>query len=156
GKELYEGNIENVRAIQLPDYADLAWASFPCQDLSLAGSGAGLKGSRSGTFWPFWRLIEQLENLGRAPRLVVLENVYGALSSHGGRDFATIARSLHETGYRFGALIIDAVHWLPQSRPRLFIVAARTKLRLPERLMSESQVWHPHPIQRAFNRQSPP
>src|SRR5690348_16986066 len=37
-----------------PGRADLVWASFPCQDLSLAGSGAGLKGDRSGTFIPFW------------------------------------------------------------------------------------------------------
>jgi len=34
--------------------ADLAWASFPCQDLSLAGDYAGLEGERSGTFWLFW------------------------------------------------------------------------------------------------------
>jgi DNA (cytosine-5)-methyltransferase 1 len=38
----------------------LAWASFPCQDLFLAGSGAGLKGHRSGAFWPFWKLMENL------------------------------------------------------------------------------------------------
>src|SRR5215204_1344533 len=38
--------------------ADLAWASFPCQDLSLAGAGVGLKGERSSTFWPFWRLMQ--------------------------------------------------------------------------------------------------
>lgn len=41
----------------LPGRADLAWASFPCQDLSLAGAGAGLEGYRSGTFWPFWKLV---------------------------------------------------------------------------------------------------
>jgi DNA (cytosine-5)-methyltransferase 1 len=40
--------------------ADMAWASFPCQDLSLAGGGAGLKGERSGTFWPFWNLMKGL------------------------------------------------------------------------------------------------
>ena len=51
--------IEDVGALSskdLPGAANLAWASFPCQDLSLAGSGAGLNGERSGTFWPFWRL----------------------------------------------------------------------------------------------------
>ena len=45
----------DVRTIAIMDIlgdADLAWASFPCQDLSLAGGGAGLKGDRSGTFWP--------------------------------------------------------------------------------------------------------
>src|SRR6266851_1977155 len=70
--------IENVAKLttkQLPGHADLAWASFPCQDLSLAGDGAGLKGERSGTFWPFWSLIQSMRSEGRAPKLVVLENV---------------------------------------------------------------------------------
>src|SRR5712692_8520048 len=49
--------IGNLVADDIPGQANLAWASFPCQDLSLAGAGAGLKGERSGTFWPFWRLM---------------------------------------------------------------------------------------------------
>ena len=66
---------------------NLAWGSFPCQDLSLAGAGAGLKGDRSGTFWPFWNLMTGLIQESRAPRLVVLENVCGTLTSHEGKDF---------------------------------------------------------------------
>ncbi len=45
-------DVAEVRVEALPGEADLAWASFPCQDLSLAGDGAGLKGHRSGSFWP--------------------------------------------------------------------------------------------------------
>jgi len=48
------GDVGGLTSRDLPGRADLAWASFPCQDLSLAGMGAGLKGKRSGTFWPFW------------------------------------------------------------------------------------------------------
>ncbi len=51
---LKTADIREVRASDLPEQADLAWASFPCQDLSLAGNYVGLKGDRSGTFWPFW------------------------------------------------------------------------------------------------------
>ena len=47
-------NVSELTTVDLPGKTDLAWASFPCQDLSLAGSGAGLQGKRSGTFWPFW------------------------------------------------------------------------------------------------------
>ncbi|MDR3716047.1 MAG: DNA cytosine methyltransferase [Puia sp.] len=45
-------DVAKVKVEALPGQADLAWASFPCQDLSLAGDGAGLKGHRSGSFWP--------------------------------------------------------------------------------------------------------
>jgi DNA (cytosine-5)-methyltransferase 1 len=120
----------------LPGRADLAWASFPCQDLSLAGNGAGLAGARSGAFWGFRALVEGLGEEGRAPRLIVLENVIGALTSKGGADFAAICHALRGLGYVFGALTIDAAHFLPQSRPRLFVVAAQAELALPARLAS--------------------
>ena len=104
---------------------DLAWASSPCQDFSLAGARAGLAGGRSSAFWGFWRLIEALDDQGRAPRALVLENVGGLLSSHGGADFAAVCEALAGRGYRFGAVEIDARAFLPQSRPRVFIIAAR-------------------------------
>src|SRR5437870_364806 len=66
-KHLVVGDVAKLKAKDLPARADLAWASFPCQDLSLAGAGAGLKGERSGTFWPFWRLIKALGRENRGP-----------------------------------------------------------------------------------------
>ena len=140
--------IEDVAKLstkQLPGRADLAWASFPCQDLSLAGDGAGLKGERSGTFWPFWSLMRDLRNEGRAPKLVVLENVSGALSSHGGEDFAAISAALAGEDYRFGPRILDAAHFVPQSRPRLFIVATQKHFRIPPELCLSGfdAQWHP-------------
>ncbi|MBM3562604.1 MAG: DNA cytosine methyltransferase [Alphaproteobacteria bacterium] len=125
GEELCVGDVRDLSTAQLPGRADLVWASFPCQDLSLAGAGAGLKGERSGTFWPFWALMKELRREGRAPSLIVLENVCGALTSHGGKDFTEICKALAQEGYRFGALVIDAALFVPQSRPRLFIVAVR-------------------------------
>ena len=124
GADLSVGDIRDVTTEQLPGRADLAWASFPCQDLSLAGAGAGLKGNHSSTFWPFWQLMKRLGSEGRGPSLIVLENVTGAISSNQGKDLQTIFTSLAEEGYSFGPLVIDAAHFLPQSRPRLFIVAA--------------------------------
>ena len=61
------GDVREVTTADLTGVADLVWASFPCQDLSLAGSGAGLEGERSGTFWPFWRLMTRLVDESRAP-----------------------------------------------------------------------------------------
>jgi DNA (cytosine-5)-methyltransferase 1 len=138
------GDVAEVTTTDLPAGADLAWASFPCQDLSLAGAGSGLKGDRSGTFWPFWKLMKQLVDDRRAPSMIVLENVCGALTSHGGKDFAEIGAALAGAGYRFGALVIDAVHFVPQSRPRLFIVAVRRDATLPARLVGSEprEPWH--------------
>ena len=137
-------DVATLTTHDLPGCADLAWASFPCQDLSLAGAGAGLKGDRSGTFWPFWKLIRGLKAEGRAPRLVVLENVCGALSSHGGKDFAAIGSALASTGYRFGAMVIDAVNFLPHSRPRLFVIGIQTGIQIPFGLTVREPVsaWH--------------
>jgi len=121
----HEGDVWKLDAADLPGRADLAWASSPCQDFSLAGARAGLSGGRSSAFFGFWRLIEALAAEGRAPRTVVIENVSGLLTSHGGADFAALGEALAAQGYAFGALEIDAARFLPQSRPRVFVVATR-------------------------------
>lgn len=119
------GDVWDVQPADLPGRADLAWASSPCQDVSLAGRRAGLSGSRSSAFWGFWRLMESLDRQGRAPRLIVVENVAGLLTSRGGGDFTALCETLARQGYRFGALEIDAALFTPQSRPRLFLVLSR-------------------------------
>lgn len=120
------GDVFEVNAGDLPGCADLAWASSPCQDFSLAGRRAGLAGARSSAFWGFWRVMQGLDRDDRAPRLIVIENVIGLLTSHGGEDFRVVCQTLAEAGYRVGALEIDAARFVPQSRPRLFIIASRT------------------------------
>ncbi|MBX3512065.1 MAG: DNA cytosine methyltransferase [Xanthobacteraceae bacterium] len=150
------GDVAKITLDELPAKADLVWASFPCQDLSLAGAGAGLRGDRSGTYWPFWRLMEGLIAKGRAPKLIVLENVYGTLSSHQGKDFATICTNYSKAGYRFGALIVDAVNFVPHSRARLFVVGIRKDLPIPDELVcDEAGLWHPRALQDACARLTP-
>jgi DNA (cytosine-5)-methyltransferase 1 len=151
--------IRDVSALapaDIPGRADLAWASFPCQDLSLAGAGAGLKGKRSGTFWPFWRLLQTLDGEDRSPNVIVLENVCGALSSHEGKDFAAIGAALAGGGYRFGALVIDAVRFVPQSRPRLFIVAVKSNATITAFLTTPEpdSFWHPAHLLSAYEKLS--
>jgi DNA (cytosine-5)-methyltransferase 1 len=140
--ELVVRDIRKITPGELPGDSMLVWASFPCQDLSLAGNGAGLKGERSGTFWTFWRLMQALARERRAPRLIVLENVVGTISSNGGRDFRAIIQALSSEGYRVGALVINAVHFLPQSRPRLFILGVDSNLKVTPALQSDS----PNPV----------
>ena len=151
GDELVVGDINRLEVEDLPVPAHLAWASFPCQDLSLAGNYEGIGRwqdkvqTRSGTFWSFWKLMQGLHRRSAHPALIVLENVYGILTANQSRDFAAIGASFSELGYRFGAVVLDARHFVPQSRPRVFIVGVRADLHIPEPIKSQqpSQPWHP-------------
>jgi DNA (cytosine-5)-methyltransferase 1 len=151
GGELTVGDIRGLDAGDLPGEPDLVWGSFPCQDLSLAGAGAGLGGERSGTFYAFWDLIRGLAGQGRAPRLVAVENVCGTLTSHGGRDFEAICRTFAEAGYRCGALVVNADLFVPQSRPRLFVIGVREGLEIAPELLAPEPVdpFHTRALKRA-------
>ncbi|MEG3123515.1 DNA cytosine methyltransferase [Sphingomonas sp. GB1N7] len=148
---LHIGDVGRVETSQLQSRADLVWASFPCQDLSLAGAGAGLKGARSGTFWPFWKLVESLRGEGRKPRAIVLENVCGLLTSHNGADFAALCEAVGDAGYWLGAMVIDAQYFVPQSRPRLFVIALDMDQEVPGRIFSPFAIdrWHPERLRQA-------
>ena len=152
--ELRTCDVRTVKPENLPEKANLIWGSFPCQDLSLAGAGAGLKGDRSGTFWPFWDVIKGLIADNRAPDIIALENVVGTLHSHGGKDFSEICSTFEKAGYRFGAMVIDAVLFVPQSRPRLFVIGVKQGVKLPEYLMSKepSAIWHTRALREAFTK----
>ena len=133
------------------------WGSFPCQDLSLAGGGAGLKGERSGTFYPFWDIVTALIAEGRGPKMVALENVCGTLTSHQGRDFEAICKTFADAGYRYGALVINAQLFVPQSRPRLFVIGVRADVEIDPALLSSGPIapFHTSALQRAFERVDP-
>lgn len=143
--EMHCGDVGEIATRQLPGRADLVWASFPCQDLSLAGYGAGLKGERSGAFWPFWRLMEGLREKGRKPRSIVLENVCGLLTANGGADFSSLCDTVSAAGYWLGAMVIDAQLFVPQSRPRLFLIAIDDSLPIPPGVQKGYAIdrWHP-------------
>lgn len=116
------GDIAEVSGGDLPRDASLAWASSPCTDLSLAGSRAGLAGTQSGTFWHFTRLLGELG--ADRPDVVILENVTGLATSHGGDDLAAAISAFNGLGYSVDVLALDARRFLPQSRPRMFVIGA--------------------------------
>ena len=110
---------EDVRTVELEDIrgADVICGGFPCQDISIAGKGAGLAGDRSGLWWEMHRLISLA-----LPRIVVAENV-PALTSRG---LSEVLCSLAECGYSSEWDIISAASvgaW--HRRDRLFIIARR-------------------------------
>ena len=149
--EMWCGDVGEVRAEHLPGHPDLVWASFPCQDLSLAGNCAGLNGARSGAFWPFWRVVERLIADDRKPRAIILENVCGLITSHGGADFTALCEKVAAAGYQIGAIVADAKDFLPQSRPRLFLIALSTDETMPGHIQSASAIdhWHPTRLRKA-------
>jgi len=116
------GDIHELDPDDLP-LCDLFTASFPCNDLSIAGAWAGLNGKQSSAFWGFVSLLDRMQE--RRPPLVMLENVVGFLQSHGGRDFQAALLALNDLGYLVDAFILNAMHWVPQSRARLFVIARR-------------------------------
>lgn len=154
GGELRIGDVKQLTAADMPGVADLVWGSFPCQDLSLAGSGAGLRGERSGTFYPFWNVIRGLIADERAPKLIAVENVCGALTSHGGKDFEAICQTFADAGYRCGALVINATLFLPQSRPRLFVVGVHADVKVDPALIAPGPIepFHTRGLQSAVER----
>lgn len=118
-------DIRNVDIRALP-HVDMATASFPCTDLSLAGARAGLAGDHSSALWPFLELLHKLDHM--RPKLVMLENVTGFLTSHGGGDFKSTLCALNRLGYAVDTFVLDAVHFVPQSRPRLFVVGVQRRV----------------------------
>lgn len=112
-------SIANVPGKSLPK-ATLAWASFPCQDLSLAGKMSGITAARSGLVWQWLRAIDEMKD---KPPILVAENVVGLVSAQGGAHYRLLHDALLKRGYKSGALLLDAVHWVPQSRPRIFVVS---------------------------------
>ena len=116
------GDVHTIPVDQIPA-ATLATASFPCNDLSLAGSRDGLVGKQSSAFWGFVRVLEEMG--ARRPPLVLLENVPGFLTSHGGADFQQALLTLNRLGYTVDAFVLDAARFVPQSRQRLFVLGAQ-------------------------------
>jgi DNA (cytosine-5)-methyltransferase 1 len=117
------GTVETFGKAIYRESVDLICGGFPCQDLSVAGRREGLAGERSGLWFAFLRIIEELK-----PEWVVIENVPGLLSSNGGRDLAIILSGLENCGYWWAYRTLDAQFFgVPQRRRRVFVIGCLTK-----------------------------
>ena len=128
---IYEGffddryEVRDVFSLSAKDVPQtmLATCSFPCIDLSLAGNRRGLDGEHSSAFWGFYGVL--WEQGANAPPIILLENVGGWLSSNGGQDFYAVAEALNELGYACDAFTLNARCFVPQSRPRVFMLGVK-------------------------------
>lgn len=130
-------DIKNVRGADLP-YAHLSWASFPCQDLSLAGSIGGIDACRSGLVWEWLRVLDEMPE---KPRILLVENVSGLLSTSSGNNYRKLHVALTDRGYDCGAIVLNASLFLPQSRPRVFVIAVQRGCDIPEELVGTGPCW---------------
>jgi DNA (cytosine-5)-methyltransferase 1 len=130
-------DIKNINGSSLPS-AHLSWASFPCQDLSLAGSMAGIDAERSGLVWEWLRILGEMPE---RPSLLMIENVAGLLTANKGKNYTKLHHALLDLGYKSGAMLIDAVHFVPQSRPRVFIIAVKQEIQVPPELQDFGPNW---------------
>ena len=114
------GDITKIKGEDLPD-VDIITGGSPCQDLSVAGKGAGLDGGRSGLFFCFINLIKE-----KQPMYFVWENVKGALSSSRGWDFARVQIEMEQAGYDVYWQVLNAKDFgVPQNRERIFAIGIR-------------------------------
>lgn len=135
------GDITKLKSEYIPK-SDVWIGGFPCQDLSLARMGKrdGLRGSKSGLFYEFARLVGE----GK-PRVILLENVAGLLSSHGGKDFGIVLSTLAELGYSVGWRTLNSKYFgVPQSRQRVYVVGCRGDGRGPGEVLFEPECGEGH------------
>jgi DNA (cytosine-5)-methyltransferase 1 len=115
----------DVHGGELPA-ADVIVFGSPCQDLSIAGRRDGLGGTRSSLFYEATRIVREMRHAtsNEFPRAVIWENVTGALNSNAGADFAAVLRELADTRpHLIEWCVVDARHWLPQRRRRVFVAS---------------------------------
>jgi len=130
GDEFWLGDIWDVAKTpnMIEDDVFLYTASFPCTDLSVAGARAGLAGAESGTLHALIEILSQKRDAGSKPKVVLLENVRGFLTSNDGLDVAETVRLLNSLDYRVDIIDLDAIHFSAQSRPRVFVIAVDNTL----------------------------
>lgn len=112
----------------IPNNTFLYTASFPCTDLSVAGGRAGLAGKESGTLNALIEIIKNKKNIGSEPKVVLLENVRGFLTSHKGKDVEKTVQCFSDLGYYVDIIELDAIDFSAQSRPRVFVIAVEEML----------------------------
>jgi DNA (cytosine-5)-methyltransferase 1 len=119
------GDIRSVDPESIPDHDVLA-AGFPCQPFSIAGVSKkkslgyahGFKCAAQGTlFFDLARIIES-----KRPPVLMLENVKNLMSHDTGNTWRVIREHLERLDYKIFAEVLDARHWVPQHRERIFIV----------------------------------
>lgn len=139
------GDIRQMQGDKL-EPVDILTFGFPCQDISIAGAGKGLAGSRSGLFDEVIRLIKEMK---KPPRFLICENVKNLLKINNGEDFRYVLSKLLQCSIpRLGAWkergaimgvrcslawrVFNSSEFVPQNRERLYVVVDTQGASAPE------------------------
>lgn len=94
-----------------------------------------------------WQWLRVLEEMGtRRPAIIGIENVGGLVSARGGEHYRVLHNALSTLGYKTGAMLLDAVLWIPHSRPRIFVVAVPKWLDVAEFSEAGPNWLHPESV----------
>lgn len=125
-------NISQVKGedLQIEDtdkYCYIMTYSFPCQDLSKAGKGAGMEknsGTRSGLLWEVERILDECNSLNQLPQVLLMENVPDVIGSKNIKHFAKWLEKLESLGYHCYWKVLNAKDFgIPQNRERCFMIS---------------------------------
>ena len=136
------GSITELKGCDMPE-TDLLVYSFPCQDLSTGGLGKGMKkgsGTRSGLLWEIERILKELNEIGRLPEYLLLENVKTIKASTNIKDLNEWLNFLESIGYQNDdCMILNSLDFgIPQDRERAFIVShLGNKLNLNDKIAAK-------------------
>lgn len=123
GDHIVHGDITALDIDSIPD-ADVIAGGPPCQDYSVAGTGAGEEGERGKLVWRYLEIIER-----KRPKAFVFENVKGLITKRHRPTFDALLTKFEEIGYRVSWQLINAWDYgVAQKRERVFIVGIRADL----------------------------
>jgi DNA (cytosine-5)-methyltransferase 1 len=118
------GDITKIKGQDLPSI-DIFTYSFPCQDLSKAGTLKGLeKDTRSGLVYEVLRILHELKELNNLPQVLIMENVVNLISKKFKEPFGLIQQELQDLGYSNHTFTMNAKNYgVAQNRDRVFMVS---------------------------------
>ncbi|MCR1955233.1 DNA cytosine methyltransferase [Clostridioides mangenotii] len=124
--ELLVEDIKNIKGSDIPNI-DILAGGFPCQPFSIAGYRQGLKDNRGDLFFHILRLIEELIEEGRPPKVIFLENVKNLFTHDDKRTYSFMKEELTKLGYHVTEDVLNTSTYgnIPQNRERLYIIAFR-------------------------------
>lgn len=123
GNHIHEGDVWEA-LLSLPSRTDVLVGGFPCQDISINGKGAGIKGKRSGLYRAMVEAIERTQ-----PKIFIAENVKGLLLRSRSDSFQRVMEDFRALGYEVTCDLYQAADYdVPQTRERVFIVGTLPKL----------------------------
>lgn len=145
-KQHYPNSIQydDVRTMQGQRYVDIISGGFPCQDISVAGKGVGIKGERSGLWSEMYRILG-----GGRPKYAIIENSPMLLV----RGFERVLYDLSEIGYNAQwQCISNSAFGFPHKRERVYIIAYSNEVREQSNLCKHGAAysifkkWSPDPF----------